>query len=98
MSKTIIEYPAGSYECTQCGEMVLVIEAATTPPSCTRCGGQKYKGITLKIVKQEPEVPKLYEAGMYECEACGDRTAISEATDELPDCGMCGAHKLKPLE
>lgn len=98
MSDTTVEYPAGGYECAQCGEMVLVSKASTTPPSCTRCGGQKYKGITPKIVEQEPGVPKLYEAGMYDCEACGDRTVISEASDELPDCGMCGAHALKLLE
>lgn len=94
MSKPIVEYPTGRYECAQCGEAILVTEVSDTLPACPSCGGRDYKGQAPKVTIPEPPPPPKFDSGMYQCSACGDRTMLAEATDALPACTLCGA----PLE
>lgn len=98
MSKPIVEYPTGRYECARCGEAVLVTEVTDTLPECSRCGGRNYKGQSPKVSVPKPPPPKKFDAGMYQCGACGERTIVAEATDELPGCTLCGGHNLKPMQ
>ncbi len=44
MTKPVIQYAIGRYECVQCGEAVFVTELTDELPVCPRCGGQSYEG------------------------------------------------------
>ncbi len=90
-ARTILEYPAGRYECKGCGEATLFTEPMRELPACGNCGGHNYDGQQPKVTKVEPAPPKKYPAGIYECGACGARTAVAVDTDVLSACALCGA-------
>jgi Zn finger protein HypA/HybF involved in hydrogenase expression len=95
--RTIIEYPAGRYECAKCRHSTLFTEPTDELPTCDNCGNRAWTGHEPKITKIQPPPPRKYAAGMYECGQCGVRTAVAEDTDEMLACELCGADKLAPL-
>jgi ribosomal protein S27E len=98
IERTLVEYPAGRYECAKCKNGTVFTEPTQTLPACDNCGNRTWVGHEPKITKIEPPPPKKYSAGMYECSQCGVRTAVAEDTDELSPCELCGADELRPVE
>jgi len=94
---TVIEYPSGRYECADCGHSTLFTESTRELPACGNCGHRNYVGHEPVITKYEPPPPKKYPAGMYDC-TCGARTVVSEDTDEVSPCELCGSVELKPIQ
>ncbi len=97
VSRTIVEWPSGRYECKRCKQIVLFTEPTEELPACEHCGARDYTGQEPKITKIEPPPPKQHAAGLYECMSCGARTAYVMDTDELLPCELCGSDRLKPM-
>jgi ribosomal protein S27E len=98
IERTLVEYPAGRYECAKCKNSTVFTEPTETLPACDSCGNRTWVGHEPKITKIEPPPPRKYRAGMYECGQCAVRTAVAEDTDELSPCEICGADQLQPVE
>ncbi len=96
-ARTIVEYPAGRYECKGCGHSVLLTEPTGALPACDNCGRREYVGSEPTITRLETPPPKKYPAGIYECSACGARIAMPVEMDTLSACDLCGADQLKVL-
>lgn len=96
-ARTIVEYPAGRYECKGCGQVVLFTEPCEELSACGDCGGVEYDGAKPKVTKIKPPPPKKFAAGIYECSDCGARMAVAEETDVLSACDICGAGDLKAV-
>lgn len=95
VTRTIVEYPSGRYECVKCRHSTLFTEATQELPECMNCGGREWTGHEPSVTTIEPPPPKRHAAGMYACGQCGVRTAVAEDTDELAPCELCGADKLE---
>ena len=96
--KTIIQYPSGRYECASCRHGVLFTEPTEELPACDNCGSREYNGQEPTVTVIAPPPPKLYRAGMYQCDSCGARIAVAVDTDELSPCELCGQGGLTPLD
>lgn len=95
--KTIFQYPAGRYECASCRHGVLFTEPTEELPECDNCGSREYTGHEPTVTVIAPPAPKLYQAGMYQCDSCGARIAVAVGTDELSPCEFCGQQGLTHL-
>ena len=96
-ARTIVEYPAGRYECAKCSHVMLFTVPTRELPACDNCGSREWSGHEPRVTTVETPA-KTYAAGMYECTQCGARTALAVDTDELSPCELCGADKLQPVQ
>lgn len=94
-ARTIVEYPAGRYECAKCRHSTIFTEPTRALPACENCGSREWGGHQPTVQTIEPPPPKKYPAGMYECPKCGMRTALAIDMDELSPCEVCGSTELK---
>jgi DNA-directed RNA polymerase subunit RPC12/RpoP len=96
-ARTVVEYPAGRYECAACRNGTIFTSPLQQLPACDNCGHQKWSGHEPTVTTITPPAPHKYLAGMYRCAGCGAHTAITTATDELSPCEICGVADVKPL-
>lgn len=97
-ARTVVKYPAGRYECAQCGFSCMFTVETTDLPECDNCGSTKYKGHEPQVFKVEPPKPKKYPAGMYKCDYCNVLVAVGEDTNEMSECEFCGETGVTPVD
>lgn len=96
-ASTVLEYPAGRYECRSCRHGVLITGPTRALPTCDNCGGREFDGEAPRIIEIQPPPPMKYPAGMYECAGCDARIAVAVDTNDLSPCDLCGAVELRAL-